>query len=98
MATDFVELPSQLYEQWLDTPEILKDFAVHHRTGEPMPDALIAKLKAARAFNQGFATVEYVASAIVDLDFHALDRPPRASTRPPSSAPRSTASACRRRS
>jgi peptidyl-dipeptidase Dcp len=72
VATDFVELPSQLYEQWLDTPEVLKAFAVHHRTGEPMPDALIAKLKAARTFNQGFATVEYVASAIVDLDFHSL--------------------------
>jgi len=72
VATDFVELPSQLYEQWLDTPEILKTFAVHHRTGEPMPDALIAKLRAARVFNQGFATVEYVASALVDLDFHAL--------------------------
>src|SRR5262249_21696172 len=72
VATAFVELPSQLYEQWLDTPEILKAFAIHHRTGEPMPDALIAKLKAARIFNQGFMTVEYVASAIVDLDFHSL--------------------------
>jgi peptidyl-dipeptidase Dcp len=72
VATDFVELPSQLYEQWLDTPEILKSFAVHYRTGEPMPDALIAKLKAARTFNQGFTTVEYVASAIVDLDYHSL--------------------------
>ena len=73
VATDFVELPSQLYEQWLDTPEILKTFAVHHRTGKPMPDALIAKLKAARVFNQGFMTVEYVASAIVDLDYHSLE-------------------------
>jgi peptidyl-dipeptidase Dcp len=73
VATDFVELPSQLYEQWLDTPEILKTFAVHHRTGEPMPDALIAKLRAARVFNQGFMTVEYVASAIVDLDYHSLE-------------------------
>ncbi len=72
VATDFVELPSQLYEQWLDTPEILKTFAVHYRTGEPMPAALIAKLKAARTFNQGFTTVEYVASALVDLDFHSL--------------------------
>ncbi len=72
VATDFVELPSQLYEQWLDTPEVLKAFAVHYRTGSPMPDALIAKLRAARTFNQGFATVEYVASAIVDLDFHSL--------------------------
>ncbi|HLH89156.1 MAG TPA: M3 family metallopeptidase [Xanthobacteraceae bacterium] len=72
VATDFVELPSQLYEQWLDTPEVLKAFAVHYRTGEPMPDALIAKLKAARTFNQGFTTVEYVSSAIVDLDYHSL--------------------------
>ena len=73
VATDFVELPSQLFEQWLDTPEILKAFAIHHRTGEPMPDMLIAKLKAARTFNQGFMTVEYVACAIVDLDFHSLE-------------------------
>lgn len=74
VATDFVELPSQLFEQWLDTPEILRAFAVHHRTGEPMPDALIAKLKAARTFNQGFMTVEYAASAIVDLDYHSLEQ------------------------
>ena len=74
VATDFVELPSQLFEQWLDTPAILKEFAIHHRTGEPMPDALIAKLKAARTFNQGFMTVEYVSSAIVDLDYHSLER------------------------
>jgi peptidyl-dipeptidase Dcp len=73
VATDFVELPSQLYEHWLDTPEILKSFAVHYRTSEPMPDALIAKLAAARTFNQGFTTVEYVSSAIVDLDFHSLE-------------------------
>ncbi|HEU5272045.1 MAG TPA: M3 family metallopeptidase [Xanthobacteraceae bacterium] len=74
VATDFVELPSQLFEQWLDTPAILKAFAIHHSTGEPMPDALIAKLKAARTFNQGFMTVEYVSSAIVDLDYHSLER------------------------
>jgi peptidyl-dipeptidase Dcp len=74
VAIDFVELPSQLYEQWLDTPDILRTFAIHHRTGEPMPDALIAKLKAARIFNQGFTTVEYTASAIVDLDYHSLER------------------------
>ncbi|HEY2138321.1 MAG TPA: M3 family metallopeptidase [Xanthobacteraceae bacterium] len=74
VATDFVELPSKLYEHWLETPEVLKAFATHYRTGEPMPDALIAKLKAARTFNQGFATVEYVASAIVDLDFHSLEQ------------------------
>ena len=72
VATDFVELPSQLYEHWLERPEILRSFARHYQTGAPMPDALIAKLKAARTFNQGFATVEYVASALVDLDFHEL--------------------------
>jgi len=72
VSTDFVELPSQLYEHWLDTPEILKAFAVHHQTGEPMPDRLIEKLLAARTFNQGFMSVEYVSSALVDLDFHSL--------------------------
>ena len=72
VATDFVELPSQLYEHWLERPEVLKKFARHHQTGEPMPDALIAKLNAARTFNQGFQTVEYLASALVDLDFHEL--------------------------
>jgi peptidyl-dipeptidase Dcp len=69
---DFVELPSQLYEHWLERPEILRDHARHYRTGEPMPDALIEKLAAARTFNQGFTTVEFVASALVDLDFHSL--------------------------
>ena len=63
VATDFVELPSQLYEHWLERPEILRAYAKHYKTGAPMPDALIEKLKAARTFNQGFATVEYVASA-----------------------------------
>jgi peptidyl-dipeptidase Dcp len=71
VARDFVELPSQLYEHWLSTPEILERFARHHQTGEPMPPAMIEKLRAARTFNQGFATVEYLASAIVDIDFHS---------------------------
>ena len=71
VARDFVELPSQLYEHWLGTPEILREFARHHETGEPMPDALIDKLRAARTFNQGFSTVEFLASAIVDIEFHA---------------------------
>ena len=74
MLTDFVELPSQLYEHWLEQPEILREFARHYRTGAPMPDAMIGKLAAARTFNQGFATVEYVASALVDLDLHLLER------------------------
>jgi peptidyl-dipeptidase Dcp len=70
VLTDWVELPSQLYEHWLERPEILQRFAVHARTGQPMPKALMRRVLAARTFNQGFATVEYVASALVDLDFH----------------------------
>ncbi len=72
VATDFVELPSQLYEHWLSRPEILGRFAVHERTGEPIPEALLEKVLAARNFHQGFATVEYVASAMVDMEFHLL--------------------------
>jgi peptidyl-dipeptidase Dcp len=67
---DFVELPSQLYEHWLARPEILQRFARHHRTGAPMPEELMARLIAARNFNQGFMTSEYLGSAFVDLDFH----------------------------
>ena len=72
VATDFVELPSQLYEHWLQQPEVLRRFALHYQTGEPMPEQLLQRLIAARNFNQGFATVEYIASAIVDLEFHSL--------------------------
>ncbi len=70
VLTDWVELPSQLYEHWLERPEILRRFAVHHETGKPMPEDLLRRLIAARTFNQGCATVEYVASALVDLDIH----------------------------
>jgi peptidyl-dipeptidase Dcp len=72
VLTDWVELPSQLYEHWLERPEILSRFAVHYKTGQPIPDDLMRRLIAARTFNQGFATVEYVACALVDLDFHLL--------------------------
>jgi peptidyl-dipeptidase Dcp len=75
VATDFVELPSQLYEHWLEQPDVLRRFARHYRTGTPMPEDLLQRLIAARNFNQGFATVEYVASAFVDLDFHSLGTP-----------------------
>ncbi len=75
VATDFVELPSQLYEHWLEQPDVLRRFARHYQTGEPMPEALLQRLIAARNFNQGFATVEYLASAFVDLDFHSLGAP-----------------------
>jgi peptidyl-dipeptidase Dcp len=71
VLTDWVELPSQLYEHWLERPEILSRFAVHCETGAPMPKDLLERLIAARTFNQGFATVEYVASALVDLDIHS---------------------------
>jgi peptidyl-dipeptidase Dcp len=67
---DFVELPSQLYEHWLERPEILQKFARHYRTGELMPQALMDRLIASRTFNQGFLTSEYLGSTYVDLDFH----------------------------
>jgi peptidyl-dipeptidase Dcp len=75
VATDFVELPSQLYEHWLQQPEVLRRFARHYRTGEAIPEELLQRLIAARNFNKGFATVEYIASAAVDLDFHSLAAP-----------------------
>ena len=70
VARDFVELPSQLYEHWLDVPEVLAEFATHYETGEPMPKALLDKVLGAATFDMGFQTVEYVASAMVDLAFH----------------------------
>jgi peptidyl-dipeptidase Dcp len=75
VPSDFVELPSQLYEHWLEVPEILQKYARHARTGEPMPQALLDHLLATRTFNQGFATVEYTACALVDLDLHSLSEP-----------------------
>jgi peptidyl-dipeptidase Dcp len=70
VARDFVELPSQLYEHWLEVPEVLDRHARHARTGAPMPAALRDRLIAASTYDQGFATVEYIASALVDLAFH----------------------------
>jgi peptidyl-dipeptidase Dcp len=75
VAGDFVELPSQLYERWLLRPEILGKFALHAETGEPMPAAFIERLLQSRHFNQGFATVEYCASAFVDMDLHLVSKP-----------------------
>ena len=69
---DFVEFPSQLYEHWFSRDEVLRRFARHAETGAPMPEELIARIRKARNFNQGFTSVEYCASAIVDLDFHLL--------------------------
>lgn len=70
VARDFVELPSQLYEHWLEVPEVLEKHALHHETGAPMPADLLKRLLDAATYDQGFATVEFVASALVDLAFH----------------------------
>jgi peptidyl-dipeptidase Dcp len=75
VARDYVEFPSQLNEHWLRTPEVLKRFAVHYQTGEPMPPALLAKIEKAKTFNQGFDTVEYLAAAIVDMKLHLATDP-----------------------
>jgi peptidyl-dipeptidase Dcp len=73
VVRDFVEFPSQLNENWLATPELLSRFALHYQTGKPMPAALAAKIKAAKTFNQGFATVEYLAAALVDMKLHLTE-------------------------
>ena len=70
VARDFVELPSQLYEHWLEVPEVLEKHARHWQTGAPMPADLLQRLLAAGTYDQGFATVEFVSSALVDLAFH----------------------------
>ena len=70
VSRDFVEFPSQLYEHWLETPEVLRRFALHKDTGAPLDEARIAKISAARSQNQGFATIEYCAAAFVDLALH----------------------------
>ncbi|TWT91770.1 M3 family metallopeptidase [Stieleria varia] len=75
VARDYVEFPSQLMEHWLDTPEVLSKYAVHYKTGEPMPQKLIDKIKKAATFNEGFATVEYLASALVDMKLHTSTAP-----------------------
>ncbi len=69
---DFVELPSQIMENWTIQPEVLRLFAFHYKTGEPIPDELIEKIKKSSSFNQGFATVEYLAASFLDMDYHTL--------------------------
>jgi peptidyl-dipeptidase Dcp len=69
---DFVEFPSQVNEMWATWPEVLENYAVHHETGEPMPRELVDKVLAVEAFNQGFATTEYLAASLVDQAFHQL--------------------------
>ncbi|WP_411891067.1 M3 family metallopeptidase [Yoonia sp. SDW83-1] len=70
VARDFVELPSQLYEHWLEVPEVLAEFATHAETGQPMPEDLLQRMLDATTYDMGFQTVEYIASALVDLGFH----------------------------
>jgi peptidyl-dipeptidase Dcp len=75
VVRDFVEFPSQLNENWLMTPQLLSRFALHAENGEPLPTALADKLKSAKTFNQGFATVEYLAAALVDMRLHLATGP-----------------------
>jgi peptidyl-dipeptidase Dcp len=70
VARDYVEFPSQLLEHWLITPEVLQKYAVHYQTGKPIPQDLVEKIKRADTFNEGFATTEYLASALVDMKLH----------------------------
>jgi peptidyl-dipeptidase Dcp len=73
VLTDFVELPSQLMEHWLEQPEVLKKYARHYETNEPIPDEMLEKLKAAKSFNQGFETIEYTSCALLDMALHQLN-------------------------
>ena len=73
VARDFVEMPSQVFENWATQPEVLKTYARHYKTGETIPDDLIAKMNNAKLFNQGFATVEYLAASYLDMDWHTLE-------------------------
>lgn len=70
VARDYVEFPSQLLEHWLPTPEVLEKFALHYQTGKPLPKEIVEKIKKAATFNQGFSTVEYLSSALIDMKLH----------------------------
>jgi peptidyl-dipeptidase Dcp len=72
VARDYVEFPSQVLEHWLSTPEVLDRFALHHETGRPIPRELVAKIEHAATFNEGFKTVEFLASALIDMKLHLL--------------------------
>jgi len=73
---DYVEFPSQLLEHWLSTPEVLSRFALHYKTGQPIPADLVAKIRRAQTFNEGFKTVEYLSSALVDMKLHLAGETP----------------------
>lgn len=78
VARDYVEFPSQLMEHWLAVPEVLNQYAVHYQTGKPIPAELIAKVERAKTFNQGFATVEYLSAALIDMKLHLAATPEQA--------------------
>lgn len=75
VARDFVELPSQIMEHWSTEPEMLKTYAKHYKTGEPIPDELIEKIKNSAYFNQGFVNVEFLAAAMLDMAYHTMEEP-----------------------
>ena len=75
VARDYVEFPSQVLEHWLSTPEVLDRFALHHETGRPIPRELVAKIEHAATFNEGFKTVEFLASALIDMKLHLMTLP-----------------------
>jgi peptidyl-dipeptidase Dcp len=77
VARDYVEFPSQLLEHWLSTPEVLDRFALHYQTGKPLPKELVQRIENASKFNQRFSTVEYLASALVDMKLHLESAPDR---------------------
>lgn len=77
VARDYVEFPSQLLEHWLSTPEVMDRFALHYQTGKPLPKDLVQRIENASRFNQGFSTVEYLASALVDMKLHLTATPDR---------------------
>ncbi len=72
---DYVEFPSQILERWLPTPEVLNRFALHYKTGEPMPMSLVNRIEKAASFNEGFSTVETISSSLVDMKLHLLENP-----------------------
>jgi peptidyl-dipeptidase Dcp len=75
VSRDFVELPSQVMENWAKDPLVMKEFALHYKTGEPMPQELMDKLIESGQFNEGFATVEFIASALLDMQYHTITNP-----------------------
>ena len=74
VPTDFVELPSQIMENWASEPEVLKSYALHYETGKPIPNALIKKMDKSSKYGQGFATVEYLAASMLDMAYHTINK------------------------